>query len=46
MMKAKVNEFGEYVCICGDEVWDHSMIPPNECVFEECGCEKFRQAYN
>jgi hypothetical protein len=41
-MRRKVNEFGELVCVCGDEVWDHSM-GEEECTV--CDCVRYRQAY-
>jgi hypothetical protein len=44
LMGKKCNDFGELLCTCGDEVWDHEFAE-GYCVIRKCGCEKFKQAY-
>ena len=43
-MSYKRNDFGELVCTCGHEPWDH-VFADGCCVLRKCGCEKFVQAY-
>jgi hypothetical protein len=44
MNKDKRNDFGELVCECNHERWDH-VLSEGVCIIRKCKCDQFIQAY-